>query len=103
VVPLLYGAGIQNKILEAMATATPVITTLRTLSALEAKSGLDIVVADSAEDFALEIIRLMSNLEHRRKLGASGLAYVRRNHNWKNIAARLVDVYQQSLASNGPG
>jgi glycosyltransferase involved in cell wall biosynthesis len=100
VVPLLYGAGIQNKILEAMATATPVITTLRTLSALEARSGLDIVVADTAENFALEIVRLMSNPEHRRALGSSGLAYVQRNHNWKNIAASLVDVYQQSLPRN---
>ena len=100
VVPLLYGAGIQNKILEAMATATPVITTLRTLSALEARSGLDIVVADTAENFALEIVRLMSNPEQRSTLGLSGLAYVQRNHNWKNIAASLVDVYQQSLRRN---
>jgi len=103
VVPLLYGAGIQNKILEAMATATPVITTLRTLSALEARPGLDIVVADTAENFAQEIIRLMSNLEHRDTLGSSGLAYVQKNHNWKNIAGSLVDVYQQSLPRNGSG
>ncbi|MGZ9165515.1 MAG: glycosyltransferase, partial [Anaerolineales bacterium] len=35
VVPLLYGAGIQNKILEAMATRTPVVTTFKALSALQ--------------------------------------------------------------------
>jgi glycosyltransferase involved in cell wall biosynthesis len=103
VVPLLYGAGIQNKILEAMATATPVITTLRTLSALEARPGLDIVVADTAENFAQEIVRLMSNLEHRHTVGSSGLAYVQKNHNWKEIAGSLVDVYQQSLPDNGSG
>jgi glycosyltransferase involved in cell wall biosynthesis len=39
VVPLLYGAGIQNKILEAMATGTPVVTTCGALSALEARPG----------------------------------------------------------------
>ena len=95
VVPLLYGAGIQNKILEAMATATPVITTSRTLSALEAESGLEIIAADTAENFAIEILRMMSDLEHRNKIGNAGLAYVQRCHNWKNIAGRLVDVYSQ--------
>lgn len=95
VVPLLYGAGIQNKILEAMATATPVITTSRTLAALDAESGLEIAVADTAENFASEILRIMSNLEHRQKLGSAGLAYVQRNHSWKSIAERLIDVYQQ--------
>jgi len=34
VVPLVYGAGIQNKILEAMACGTPVITASRALSSL---------------------------------------------------------------------
>jgi glycosyltransferase involved in cell wall biosynthesis len=50
VVPLLYGAGIQNKILEAMATGTPVVTTSRALSPLEAVPGSEILVADTAED-----------------------------------------------------
>jgi polysaccharide biosynthesis protein PslH len=95
VVPLLYGAGIQNKVLEAMATATPVITTSRTLSALEAEAGSEIVVADSSESFAIEILKIMSNLEHRNKIGNAGLAYVQRYHDWKNIAGRLVDVYLQ--------
>jgi glycosyltransferase involved in cell wall biosynthesis len=100
VVPLLYGAGIQNKILEAMATATPVITTSRTLSALDAEAGLEIVAADTAENFAVEILRMMSDTEHRNKIGNAGLAYVQRCHNWKNIAGRLVDVYLEGSNSD---
>ena len=66
IVPLLYGAGIQNKILEAMATATPVVTTSRTLSALQVQPGKELLVANDAGEFAQNILRLMNdrNLMH---------------------------------------
>lgn len=95
VVPLLYGAGIQNKILEAMATGTPVITTSRTLSALDAQSGKDVLVADTADAFSSEIIRLIENKSLIKEIGNAGLGYVQKNHNWNNIASRLVDIYHQ--------
>jgi len=95
VVPLLYGAGIQNKILEAMANGTSVITTSRTLSALEAQPGREILVADDADIFSAEILRLIENKDLVNELGNAGLMYVQKNHSWKNIAFHLVDVYQQ--------
>jgi glycosyltransferase involved in cell wall biosynthesis len=49
VAPLLYGAGIQNKVLEAMACATPVVASPRAVSALSAQGWRDIVVADDPE------------------------------------------------------
>ena len=99
VVPLLYGAGIQNKILEAMATGTPVVTTARTLSALEALPGEEILTADTADAFSLEVLRLIENENLRTKIGAAGLAYVQKKHAWKNIASRLIEIYQQASSS----
>lgn len=98
VVPLLYGAGIQNKILEAMATGTPVVTTARTLSALEAQPGREILTADTAEAFSSEVLRLIENKDVAKEIGSAGLAYVQKKHAWSNIAARLIDVYR--LASS---
>lgn len=95
-VPLLYGAGIQNKILEAMATGTPVVTTSRTLSALGTQSGSEILVADTAEAFSAEVLRLMENRSLVNEVGNAALMYVQKNHSWKNIASRLVDIYQQA-------
>lgn len=97
VVPLLYGAGIQNKILEAMATGTPVITTTRTLSALEAQSGRDLLAADSAETFAGEMLRLLDDAALQDEVGQAGLAYVQARHDWKAIAGRLVEIYRQAM------
>lgn len=95
VVPLLYGAGIQNKILEAMATGTPVVTTSRTLSALEAQPGREILVADTADAFSAEVLRLIENKTLVNEIGDAGLMYVQKKHSWKNIASRLIDIYRQ--------
>jgi glycosyltransferase involved in cell wall biosynthesis len=98
VVPLLYGAGIQNKILEAMATGTPVVTTSRAMSALGAVSGRVILVADTADDFAAELLRLLDNSDLRLSLAKEGLKYVQSTHDWAAIASQLVDIYRQSLS-----
>jgi sugar transferase (PEP-CTERM/EpsH1 system associated) len=97
VAPLLYGAGIQNKILEAMATATPVVTTSRAMSALGAVPGSEVLVADTADGFASELLRLMDNSDLRPAIGNAGSKYVQTTHDWVTIAARLADIYQQAV------
>jgi len=96
VVPLLYGAGIQNKILEAMATGTPVITTSRTLSALSALPGGEVLVADTPEAFAAALLSVMENESERTALGQAGMDYVHKHHDWKIITERLVSIYQSA-------
>jgi glycosyltransferase involved in cell wall biosynthesis len=97
VVPLVYGAGIQNKILEAMATGTPVVTTSAAISSLRATAGEDALVADSAEAFAATVIRLMENPVLRHRVGCAGLEYVNRYHDWKKMTAELVGIYEQAI------
>jgi glycosyltransferase involved in cell wall biosynthesis len=99
VVPLLYGAGIQNKILEAMATGTPVVTTARTISALEVVPGKELLIADTAEAFSSEVLRLIEDEGLRHEIGQAGLAYIRKKHSWKNIASQLADVYRLAVSS----
>jgi glycosyltransferase involved in cell wall biosynthesis len=99
VVPLVYGAGIQNKILEAMACGTPVVTTSRTLSALEVTPGRELLVADGAEAFAREVLDLLGNNGRREAVGEAGAAYVQSRHSWRSIAERLVGHYSEALKS----
>ena len=93
VVPLVYGAGVQNKILEAMATATPVITNSRALTSLAATPGKELLVADSAEEFARSVLQLIEDPDLQKNVGAAGLEYVRTHHSWKESARKLVDIY----------
>jgi len=98
VAPLVYGAGIQNKILEAMATGTPVVTTSKAISALQTVPGKDIIIADTPDDFSLEVLRLMENQDFRQAISANGLRYVQNYHNWIMVANQLLERYEETIS-----
>ena len=97
VVPLLYGAGIQNKILEAMATKTPVVTTFKALSALQVQSGKELLAAHDSEGFSHAVVQLIEDRKLQKQMGEEGAAYVETHHNWLSISAGLVELYQQTI------
>ena len=94
VVPLVYGAGIQNKILEAMATATPVITNSKVLASLAVTPGEELMVADSADEFARSALQLIENPSLQKSVGEAGLQYVQSHHSWRETARKMVEIYR---------
>jgi len=97
VAPLTYGAGIQNKVLEAMACATPVVTSPLAMSALKAQPGKEIVIAEEDDCFADMVLKLLDEPETRELIGQQGRRYVERNHNWWEIAGQLEGVYDEVI------
>jgi glycosyltransferase involved in cell wall biosynthesis len=97
VAPITYGAGIQNKILEAMACATPVVASPRAISALLAVPGRDMLVAETASECADAILDLLNNPHRQREIGAAGRAYAEEHHDWVKITARLEEVYSAAI------
>ena len=95
--PVTYSAGIQNKVLEAMACATPVVTTPMAVSALTAQVGRDLLTAQDPEDFAFAVLSLLENPARCLSLGANGRRFVETQHSWKNIASQLELVYQDAI------
>ena len=65
VAPLTYGAGIQNKVLEAMACATPVVASPQAVSALDVVPGRDVLVARFVATFAHSLEHLAGTLNLR--------------------------------------
>lgn len=96
-VPLVYGAGIQNKILEAMACKTPVATNMKAMSALQAKPGEDVLVADTAEEFSREILSMIEDPLLQQRVGQAGLDYVRKHHDWTALAGKLIHIYEDAI------
>ena len=99
IAPLTYGAGIQNKILEAMACETPVVTTSRAISALEVQSGVELLTAAEEVDFANGVCRLLDDPALREQIGRNGRAYVERSHNWMKVAAQLEGIYEEACSN----
>jgi glycosyltransferase involved in cell wall biosynthesis len=97
VAPVPYGAGIQNKVLEAMACATPVVTSSKAIAALSATPDEDIFVADQPDEFARKIVDLLENRERRNRLGQAGREYVQRCHNWNTIVSNLAEIYRSAI------
>jgi glycosyltransferase involved in cell wall biosynthesis len=103
VAPLRYGAGIQNKVLEALACATPVVATPQACSALQVQAERDLLMAASAEEFAHQVLRLLNDDALAAQLGAAGRRYVEQHHDWNVIAARLEAIYAACVALSGRG
>jgi len=93
VCPIRSGAGLQNKILEAMALGLPVITTSIGFEGIKAKEGEDLLVADEPEDFAEKIIRVIKGKSLRNSLSQSARKFIVERYNWKDIIKKLEDIF----------
>jgi glycosyltransferase involved in cell wall biosynthesis len=91
--PITYGAGIQNKVLEAMACATPVVASPQAVSALEAVAGRDYLPGATPAEFAASVLALLDNPHLRAQVGEAGRAYVEDHHTWGAAAERLEALY----------
>ncbi len=95
--PLRYAVGIPNKTLEAMAMATPVVTTPAGTTSLQARDREHLVIADGAADFARQVLRLLDDRALQRRLGEGGRTYVETHHDWNGVVSRLEDIYLDTV------
>ena len=96
VAPLRLGSGLQNKLLEAMATKMPSITSEIANKALGAKVNDEILVSTTAQGFADQIIYLLKNENSARSMADKGYQYVTSNFNWKTFSSKLENVIKQN-------
>lgn len=96
--PIRYGVGIQNKVLEAMAMATPVVSTPQAVSALQVQAGHEVLVAETPETMAQAAVTLLTNDSLRQGVGQAGRHYVEVHHDWNRAAQRLEGIYREVSA-----
>ena len=96
--PIRIRAGIQNKMLEAMALGVPLVATSICCPGLDVEPGKHLLVADEPEQFASAVELLLDNVRLREKLIDAGRTYVERNHNWATSVAALSNTYRAAIA-----
>ncbi len=96
--PLLEGGGTRLKIVEAWSQGKAVLTTTKGIEGLAAPAGCA-VVADTAADFARELIALFSDRARRLHLGSCGRRFMRTHL----CHSKVLEVMEsQSLLAQAP-
>ena len=97
IAPLRASAGTNIKILEAMAMAKPIVSTVAGVNGLDLAPGEDFLIAESAAEFAAAIQVLLGDPQECARLGAAARGRVERQYNWDSIASAQKDLYRELL------
>jgi len=87
--PLRIARGVQNKVLEAMAMAKPVVATSEAAAGVSCTPGEDILVADAPGDIAGDILLLLADKQRRQTIGAAARARIIAQYNWTETLKRF--------------
>jgi glycosyltransferase involved in cell wall biosynthesis len=94
VCPVRLKIGTQTKILEALACATPVVTTSAGNHGIGASSGEQLYVADEPVELSNRIVGLLKG-ERWHELSQSGRRFVESNFAWSKSAQKLEQIFEQ--------
>ncbi len=83
IAPMQIGTGLQNKLLEAMAMQIPCITSPLANQALQAKANEEILIADTAAEYAHHILFLLNNPDKAGQIARAGYEYILKNFSWE--------------------
>jgi polysaccharide biosynthesis protein PslH len=89
VCPLVSGAGIKNKLLQAWAMERAVVATSMSIGGLAAHDGEELLVRDGASAFADGVLALLGDAALRARLGAAGRRAAVERFAWSTMAAQL--------------
>jgi glycosyltransferase involved in cell wall biosynthesis len=89
VYPMVGGAGLQNKILEAMHAGKPVVTTEICLKSIGAREGDEILIGRNNDELLAHTRLLLKNPEYARDLGMRGKRYVDRTFDMSQVLQRF--------------
>jgi glycosyltransferase involved in cell wall biosynthesis len=93
VAPLRVARGIQNKVLEAMAMAKPVILTPASFEGLNAAPEREVLLAQSAVEFSSAVSAAISGKWSR--IGQAARSRIEENYRWPGKLKELDDAFPE--------
>lgn len=104
IAPMRIARGIQNKVLEAMAMAKPMVLTNMAADGITIPEEQEKYLADDAHSFCNGILNLLGSTQEQKLVGASNCAVIENNFKWKNTLTSLLDSFKTPENKNNiPG
>lgn len=97
IAPMQIGTGLQNKLLEAMAMNLPCITSTLANEALVATPNENILIANTPQENANQIISLLTNSQLAQNIAKSGNDFVKINYRWETYGKLLENVLKEAI------
>lgn len=94
--PVFSGKGTRYKILEAMASGTPIVATSIAVEGLNITPEKHALVSNNPEQMALDAKRVISSKLLWESLSNNGKLFVKNNYDWKIISNKLDKIYQST-------
>jgi len=98
VYPIRSGSGIQNKVLEAMASGTPVVATQYALEGIKINPEEHALMADKPAEFASRVVELLADAGLRRRLATNARRLVEDVYDWDAYGHELEAIYASAIA-----
>ncbi len=95
--PLQLGAGIKNKVLEALAMQTPVVATPLSCDGIPVEHGLHVMIGKTDDELVDHIFRLLRDPQLRQRLRQAGRQLIQQQFTWNRVADQYEQLYLQLL------
>lgn len=98
VCPMVSGAGIKTKLLEAMAMEKPIVASSLSIQGIpDAEDKNCLLTANTVSEFSDRIADLMNSNIYRQELGLQARKFVLNNYSWKMSADLLEKIYWEAI------
>lgn len=97
IVPLLSGSGIRVKIIEAMSAGKTVISTHVGAEGIHYTEGENILIADTAEEFAAQIRHCMEDADDCRRIGENAYSLILQEYSIEHTTEKILNFYNTLL------
>lgn len=101
--PVRAGSGTRLKLLEAFASALPVVATRLAAEGLPVADGEHLALAESAEELARATARLLSEPDLALRLGSNARRLAEDRYDWRHCSGKLMAAWDELLGGEAAG
>lgn len=100
VAPIRFGAGIQNKIIEALSLGIPTVSSKLSVQSFDDEIKKFIFTAETADEFAEMVIKIFNDSSIREKMMKQCAKLIREKMTWEKLVSEEIMHLQESVALN---